>query len=137
MIRLALLALIVAACGARATPVPTPEPVVTPFVSQAPVYDDATKTRLVLENIAELYADADWYPFLHQVDGHPDVLVDGTSLFIGTLAPDNADGRAVAKAICVAIATAAYDANANPIGYKHVHLINAQDVELADCDTRD
>jgi hypothetical protein len=68
----------------------------------------------------------------------PDLIVDGTSLFVATTAGDSKKARALAAAMCKDIAAARFDDNSKPIGFRHVHVQSANpEVMLADCNTPD
>jgi hypothetical protein len=122
--------LVIAACGGvAATVAPTREPTPEPVTG----YTDAEKEALTRKGIELVYGtdpQPDWYPDLHIVDGQIDLAVDGTSLFVA------ATSAALADQMCREIAAVAYDDNAEPIGWRHVHIQVGPDI-VADCDTRE
>jgi hypothetical protein len=75
-----------------------------------------------------------WCPKLHRVSGKPDVLVDGTSLFVATTMLEAKANKKLATEMCKAIASSSFDDNAQPIGFYHVHVQSRDpNTFLADC----
>ncbi len=118
----------------QAAAAPTPRPIPTPAPT-APGRTDAEKAAIVLETIDQLYCGsapvADWCPQLFLKDGKPVVEIDGTSLF---LTMQQRTPEALAMSACKAIATAHFDENAKPLGYRHVHVWYGSAGKSADCD---
>lgn len=134
-----MLSTVFALSGCGGTPAPTTAPAPTLVAPTEKTYSDAEKTALVAENIDAVYCGEEpkpaWCANVHRVGGKPDVLVEGTSLFVATTLADSTKARKLAAQMCDAIATASFDADAKPIGFRHVHIQGkVADVFLADCD---
>jgi hypothetical protein len=126
---------VVAGCSSPAA-VARPTGTPTAAVTAAPTTSDADKTAMVVDNIETVYGTDPrpaWYRYLAIKAGHPDVAVEGTSLFVGA---KRSIPKTLAKEMCADIATAAFDDNAKPIGFRHVHVQTGPDSIVADCDTR-
>jgi hypothetical protein len=132
--------LFVAACSSAAsTRLTTESPTSAPVVTDPAGYTDAQKTDLARENIDVVYCGEDpkpaWCKILHRVKGVPDLIVDGTRLFVATTAADSKASRKLGASMCADIASASFDDNAEPIGYRHVHVQSANpEVFIGDCD---
>lgn len=137
----AVATLLVIGCGGSAT-APTARVFGegTPTVAAGRTNDE--KTALARENIDIVHCGEtptpDWCEILHRVDGVPDLVVEGTSLFVATTVADSPEARVLGDSMCRAIAAASFDDNAQPIGYRHVHVQSLDpEVFIGDCDVPD
>jgi hypothetical protein len=110
----------------------TPTPVVTPAPTPAGSnLTDAQKKSAMLANIADLYSESSWYPYLLTDGKNLDIAVNGKLLIVATRL-SQAD-TATAARICSSIAAITNDSDtAQPLGISSVVVISGGK-QIAQC----
>lgn len=128
---LTLAALLITGCGGAPAATVTPPAAATPAPSERTDDERAALMRDSIELVYGTDPQPDWWSYLNIVDGEIDLLTDGNSLFVA--APSIPDD--LAQRMCQDIAAVVFDADAEPIGIRHVHIMSSADVMAGDCDS--